>query len=612
LARPPLLTLSDVELTFGGKPLFTGVSLSLAKGERAALVGRNGAGKSTLMKLMSGALEPDAGEVWLQAGAVTATVPQEPDFTGYPTALAYAAEGLDDELGGGQHLAEAELTELGIDPALDPATLSGGQARRVALARAFARSPDLLMMDEPTNHLDVATIALLEARLNAFNGALILVSHDRAFLEAVSTTVLWLRQGVVLKSPGGYGQFEEWADSVEEAEEKRLARMQTQLKAEHRWLARGVTGRRRRNQGRLTKLMELRREHAQLRAGLAQSRAGADLGAESGDLLSKRIIEVKGLNKSYETPTGLLPIVSDLTLNILRGDRIGIIGPNGAGKTTLIKLLLGEIPADSGRLKRNPTIEPTYLDQAREALNPKDTLWETLAPMGGDQIMVQGRPRHVTGYAKDFLFSPEQMRQPVGALSGGERNRLTMAVALARPSNLLVMDEPTNDLDMQTLDLLEDMLASYDGTLIIVSHDRSFLDATVTSCLVPVGGGKWLQTAGGWSDALEQVPDLIAAAPRPKAAPKASRPARERTPRTQTKLSYKESFRLEELGRLMPEREAEIAALESALAAADAYARDPEGFQRQSLRLEAAKAELAGLEEEWLDLEEKKEAIELG
>ncbi|MEL6386915.1 MAG: ATP-binding cassette domain-containing protein, partial [Pseudomonadota bacterium] len=286
MARPPLLTLTDVELTFGGKPLFTGVSMSLAKGERAALVGRNGAGKSTLMKLMSGIEEPDAGEVWLQPGSIVSIVPQEPVFTGYQTALAYAAEGMDE-----QHFAEAELTELGIDPALDPATLSGGQARRVALARAFAQHPDLLMMDEPTNHLDVATIAMLEARLNGFNGALVLVSHDRRFLENVSTAVLWLRQGVVLKSPGGYGTFEDWADSVEDAEEKRLARMQTQLKAEHRWLARGVTGRRKRNQGRLSNLMEMRARHAELRAGLAQGKAGAELGAESGDVLSKRIIE---------------------------------------------------------------------------------------------------------------------------------------------------------------------------------------------------------------------------------------------------------------------------------------------------------------------------------
>ena len=606
MARPPLLTLTDVELTFGGKPLFTGVSMSLAKGERAALVGRNGAGKSTLMKLMSGIEEPDAGEVWLQPGSIVSIVPQEPVFTGYQTALAYAAEGMDE-----QHFAEAELTELGIDPALDPATLSGGQARRVALARAFAQQPDLLMMDEPTNHLDVATIAMLEARLNQFHGALVLVSHDRRFLENVSTTVLWLRQGVVLKSPGGYGTFEDWADSVEDAEEKRLARMQTQLKAEHRWLARGVTGRRKRNQGRLSKLMEMRARHAELRAGLAQGKAGAELGAESGDVLSKRIIEAKNLNKTYETPTGPLTIAKDLTLNIVRGDRIGIVGPNGAGKTTLIKLLLGEIDADSGRLKRNPTVEPTYLDQARDTLNPKDTLWETLAPAGGDQIMVQGSARHVTGYAKDFLFGPEQMRQPVGALSGGERNRLTMAVALAQPSNLLVMDEPTNDLDMQTLDLLEDMLANYDGTLIIVSHDRSFLDATVTSCLVPVGGGEWLQTAGGWTDAVAQVPDLIASAHRPKA-PKAARQktiADRPEPKPKGKLSYKDTYRLEELGRQISEREREIAMLEKALAAPDAYAKGPEDFQKPSVRLDAAKTDLESMEEEWLALEEKKETL---
>ncbi|MEL6957182.1 MAG: ATP-binding cassette domain-containing protein, partial [Pseudomonadota bacterium] len=409
MARPPLLTLSGIELSFGGRPLFEGVEFPLSKGERCALVGRNGAGKSTLMKLVAGWIEPDAGEVWTQPGSVAAFVAQEPDFSPYASLIDFAADGVED-----RHRAEAELTEIGLDPSADPARLSGGQLRRAAIARGFAHDPDILLMDEPTNHLDIATIQALEERLKAFRGAALIVSHDRAFLEAVSTNTLWLRQGQVLKSPEGYGAFEAWAEAIEAEEEKALARMQTQLKGEHRWLARGVTGRRRRNQGRLTKLMEMRAKAAELRAGLNENRSAADLSAESGDVMSRKVIEARGLSKSFTRDDGeRLNIVDGLTLKILRGDRIGLVGPNGIGKTTLLKLLLGELEPDAGNVKVSKAIKVIYLDQARDSLRAKDTLWETLAPNGGDHIMVQGKSRHVAGYAKDFLFDPSQLRQPV-------------------------------------------------------------------------------------------------------------------------------------------------------------------------------------------------------
>ena len=608
MPRPPLLTLSNVRLSFGGRPLFEGVTFALSKGERAALVGRNGAGKSTLMKLMAGDQLPDEGDVWVQPGTTAAFVPQEPDFRAYATLLDYTAEGLD-----ARHRAEAELTEMGLDPRSDPLKLSGGQKRRAALARGFALDPDLLMMDEPTNHLDVATIEWLEQRLMGFNGALLLVSHDRTFLETVSTCVLWLRGGEVLKSPSGYGEFDNWAEQVEAEEEKQLSRMSTQLKAEKRWLARGVTARRKRNQGRLAKLNELRQQHAELRSALTAGKADAALTSDSGDLVSKRVIEVKQLSKAFQTSDGPLQIVRDLSLNILKGDRIGIVGPNGAGKTSLVRLLLGELPPDDGFVKRAQNLDVTYLDQTRDNLRDKDTLWETLAPNGGDTIMVQGRARHVAGYAKDFLFDPQQLHQPVGALSGGERNRLSLAVGLASPTNLLVLDEPTNDLDMQTLDLLEDMLANYEGTLILVSHDRAFLDSIVTSCLVPTSRGQWLQTAGGWSDAVRQVPELGRTRTL-KRQGKGDKKAGNTSPapkpeKSQTKLSYKDAFRLKEIDKAIPDLEAEIARLETALADPDAYARDPAAFKARTERLASAKAELEGMEEEWLVLEEKREAL---
>ncbi len=604
MALPPLLALADIRLSFGGDALFEGVSFALSKGERAALVGRNGAGKSTLMKIVSGVIDADAGEVWRQPGLSFALVAQEPDLSAYANVFAYVADGLEETW-----RADAELMEFGIDGAASPATLSGGQMRRAALAKAFAADPDVLMLDEPTNHLDVPMIEALEARLLAFRGVVLMVSHDRRFLDTVSTNTLWLRQGVVLKSPKGFLHFDDWADEVEANEERQLSKLQTQLKDEHRWLARGVTARRKRNQGRLTKLHQMRARQAEMRSALNERKATAEISADAGSAMSRKLIEATGLNKTFDTPDGPLVIAKNLSLKVLRGDRIGIIGPNGAGKTTLVKLLLGEIAADSGSFYRAKTLDIAYQDQTRVSLKADASIWDTLAPAGGDSIMVQGSQRHVAAYAKDFLFHAGQLHTPVGALSGGERNRLALAVGLARVSNLLVMDEPTNDLDMQTLDLLEDMLLDYQGTLILVSHDRAFLDATVTSCLSPIGQGEWLQTPGGWSEAEAQLKNVRRRTIGVVKA-EAARSAKADAPtRTVVKLSFKDEHRQKEIDKLIPALNAEIAALEARLGAPDFYARDAAGFGKASQAVAAARAQLEAAEMEWLEIEEKREAL---
>lgn len=622
MAQTPVLSLSNVRLTFGGKALFEGVELALNKGERAALVGRNGAGKSTLMKIVDGRIDPDAGEVWLQPGTRVVTVEQEPDFSGFATLLDFTLNHpVRDtqsvarvEITIDQYRAESELMDMELDPMANPSALSGGQQRRAALARAFAADPDILLLDEPTNHLDVPMINLIETRIKAFRGAVLLVSHDRAFLESVSTNTLWLRQGTVRKSPQGYAHFDTWAGEIEAEEERTLARMKTQLKDEQRWLARGVTGRRKRNMGRLGRLTDMRAEHARRRSALGDARSAAALSAETADTASRKIIEVRGLSKSYDTPAGPIMIADEFSIRVLRGDRLGIIGPNGVGKTTLLKLMLKETEPDSGSVKLAKTIEVNFLDQTRETLKATDTIWETLAPNGGDSIMVQEASRHVAGYAKDFLFSPDQLRQPVGALSGGERNRLTLAVALAKKCDLLVLDEPTNDLDMQTLDLLEDMLENYTGTLMIVSHDRAFLDNTVTSCLCPLGDGKWVQTTGGWSDAQEQLAGLPETSEKQKVHSKSKSKNNNPTHnvKLKTKLSFKDTHRLKELETLIPALTEDIAAVEAELADPALFSDNPDRFSALSDRLIAARDRLETAEMDWLELEEKREAVEGG
>lgn len=599
MAALPVLTMTDVKLAFGGKPLFEGVTFTLAKGERAALVGRNGAGKSTLMRLITGRFEPDSGELWINPGTVITSVEQEPDLSAYKTVLDYACDGTDEAW-----RAEAELGHFGVEAAADPNTLSGGQSRRAALAKAFAQDPDVLLLDEPTNHLDVPMIEALEERLRGFNGAVLLVSHDRRFMENITTNTLWLRDGMVKKSPRGFAHFDSWAEEVEAAEIKHIQKLKTQMKAENRWLMRGVTGRRARNMGRLRKLQNMRAEQSKAKSAFKAGQATAGLALETGSNQARKVLEVFGLSKAY----GALNIVEDFDFRILRGDRIGFIGPNGVGKTTLLKLMLGEIPRDAGSVKLNPSLTVTYLDQTRDTLKPTDTLWEALAPHGGDSITVQGHQKHVAAYAKDFLFKPEQLRQPVGALSGGERNRLTLAVSLAKATDVLVLDEPTNDLDMQTLELLEDMLVNFEGTLILVSHDRAFLDATVTSCLAPIGDGKWIETAGGWTDAQEQLKSI-----RSKGETQAKRKntkSETEKPKAATKLTFKDKHRLEEVEKLIPKLTAEIAQLETKLSDPDLFTKTPDEFSRVNDRLVAAHAERDQAEEDWLEIEAKKEALE--
>ena len=610
MAQPPVLTLADVRLSFGGKPIFEGVEMAVSSRERAVLVGRNGAGKSTLMKIISGHIDPDEGEVWTQPGIHSVYLAQEPDLSPFRTLSDFAVGDLTAVDADARHVSDAELMALGLDPDASPEKLSGGQKRRAAIARAFAADPDILLLDEPTNHLDIPAIELLESRLKNFKGAILLVSHDRRFLENVSTSCYWLRQGLVRRYNKGFAHFEDWAAEVEAEEQKALDRLETQLRAEKKWLERGVTARRKRNQGRLRKVMDMRASKAEMKSRLNEIRNSADFTSEASEMSGRKVIETRGLTKAFQTPNGSLPIVTDLTMKILRGDRIGLIGPNGVGKSTLLKLLLGEISPDSGSVKVGTNLDIAYLDQSRSPLKPKDTLWETLAPLGGDTIDVRGRQRHVAAYAKDFLFKPEQLRQPVGALSGGERNRLYLAITLARPSNLLILDEPTNDLDTDTLDLLEDMLIDYEGTLMLVSHDRAFLDNVVTSCLTPVGGGTWMETPGGYSDAMDQLAPLLNREPSGARSKPKAQPSEKPKNTKQTKLSFKDKHRLEELARLIPETETRISELETTLADPDLYARDADAFHKTSKALEAAKGSLDDMELEWLELEEKREALE--
>ncbi|HYD72982.1 MAG TPA: ABC-F family ATP-binding cassette domain-containing protein, partial [Candidatus Binatia bacterium] len=508
------------------------------------------------------------------------------------------------------HAAEAELSAFGLDPDRATAALSGGETRRASLARAFASEPDILLLDEPTNHLDISAIQELERRVQAFKGACLIVSHDRRFLERVTTATLWLRHRKVLKSDEGFAAFDAWAEKVEAEAERAAARLETHLKAEEHWLRRGVTARRSRNEGRRRRLEAMRTERRERKALFASPRAAlqADKGADS----SKLVIEAKRISKSY----GETPVVADVSLRVMRGDRVGIVGPNGAGKTTLLELLLKRREPGSGEVRLGANLEIAYVDQTRAILDDNATLWEALAPQGGDQIIVRGKPRHVAAYAADFLFSSAQLRQPVAALSGGERNRLALAVALARPANLLVLDEPTNDLDMDTLDALEDMLAAYDGTVLIVSHDRAFLDGVATQIVGPIGKGRWVETPGGWSDFEREFGKFAPTIPRPLAGrgsggggrADAQAPA-ERARAKPTKLSYKDERRAAELETLLPRLHQEIAALEARLTEPDLFIKDAAAFAALAALLEAARAQLNTAEGEWLEIELRREAL---
>jgi ATP-binding cassette subfamily F protein uup len=596
--RPPILALKDVRLADGPVMLFDGVDLGLEPRSRACLVGRNGAGKSTLMRVLAGEIEADAGERTVTPGARIAFVRQEPEITG-ETLLDYACAG-----GAAAYEAEAALQAFGVDPAKSTQGLSGGEIRRAALARAFADAPDVLLLDEPTNHLDILAIETLEAQIAASGAAMLIISHDRAFLERVTDRSFWLEHRRVRRLDKGFAAFDDWAERIMAAEAEEARRLDKQIEREQHWMARGVTARRARNEGRRRRLIDLRQAKAER---LREQRGALTMGLASSGLSGQRVAEVKRLSKAF----GERVIVKDFSTRILRGDRVAIVGPNGAGKTTLVKLLLGEIEPDAGEVKLGVNLDVAYIDQARADLKPDMTLKDVLTPLGGDQVLVRGQPKHVAAYAKEFLFTDNQIRQPVRSLSGGERNRLLLARALATPANLLVLDEPTNDLDMDTLDLLEDMLADYEGTLILVSHDRDFVDRLATSTIALNGRGEVVETPGGWQDFLSQNPGFLraASAPPPPPKPKAERaPA----PAKPSKLSYKDQRRLAELDGLIAALPDKIAGLEAEMADPGLYARDPAAFERLNRSLEQARQQLADSEEEWLALEEQRETLEAG
>ena len=598
-----LAHVKDLALTLGQAPLFDGAEFVLQKGERAAFVGANGAGKSTLMRMMAGLAEPDSGEIVYQSGATVAFAPQETSFDGFATLRDYARSPSVARLGSTAEIpayaADAALEQFGLDPERAPLGLSGGEARRASLARALAADADILLLDEPTNHLDITAIEDLKRTIAEQRDACLIISHDRRFLERVSTATLWLRQRRLLKLNRGYAAFEEWAESIEEEDARNLARLETQLKAEEHWLRRGVTARRSRNEGRRRKLLAMRAERRHIKDLSAAPTAGitAERGAESARL----VIDAKNISKAY----GERALIANLSLRIRRGDRVGVVGANGSGKTTLLELLLQRREPDSGAVRMGENLTLAYVDQRRDIIDPDVTLKDALTPAGGDQVMVRGVPRHVASYAKEFLFTAAQLRQPVSALSGGERNRLALAIALAKPANLLVLDEPTNDLDMDTLDALEDMLASYDGTVLIVSHDRAFLDGVATQIVGPLSAGKWVETPGGWADFEREHGQAIG----PRAASKkpSVEASRATAPKKQTKLSYKDERRASELDALMPKLTAEIEALEAKLAAPDAF--NSTDFSGAAARLEAARAERDAAEAEWLEIELRREAL---
>ena len=600
--KTPLVALRAVRLGFGGRPLFEGLDLALAAGDRACLIGRNGSGKSTLMKVLAGFQDIDGGESFRQPGARVAYLPQDPVLPAGESVLDYAAAGLPAEESGESHRAAATLAALDLAGDRRLETLSGGEGRRAALARALVSRPDVLLLDEPTNHLDLPTITWLEQELSRFRGALLVVSHDRAFLGAVSQVTLWLNRGQVKRLERGYASFEAWAEAEAEREAEERHRLDRKIKREERWLARGVTARRKRNQGRLAKLRDLRRQRAEWLGAPGSVKLGLAAGAASGAL----VIEADKIAKSYPGPDGEpRPVVRDFSTRIRRGDRIGLVGPNGAGKTTLLRLLCGELEPDSGTVRLGTNLTPRYFDQRRESLDPEASLWETLVPGGGDSLEVGGRQRHVVGYLRDFLFDEGQARQPVKSLSGGEKNRLLLARLFARPGNLLLLDEPTNDLDMETLDLLLEVLDGYDGTLMVVSHDRDFLDRLVSGLFVLAGDGGVDQVVGGYSDyrALQTGSKPAVAKPG-----KGGEPSRQRRSGG-AKLSYRDQRELDRLPGEIERLTAQVADLESALADPGFYGRDPNGFADATERLGQAQSALESAETRWLELEEQREGL---
>jgi ABC transport system ATP-binding/permease protein len=599
---PPLIQLKDIKLTFGGTPLLSGVELSVSSSERVCLIGRNGSGKSTLLKIAAGTVEPDSGSRFVQPGATIRYLPQEPDFDGHASTLSYVEAGLGP--GDDRYQARYLLEQLALRGDEEPSHLSGGEARRVALARVLAPSPDILLLDEPTNHLDLPTIEWLEAALDKSRSALVIISHDRRFLSNLSRSTAWLDRGQIRQIDRGFGAFEAWRDEVLAEEEREQHKLDRKIVNEEHWLRYGVSGRRKRNVKRLGDLHALREQRRDYRGAAGNANLAAAEAEKSGRL----VIEAKNIGKAF----GERKIVENFSIRIQRGDRIGIIGPNGAGKTTLVNLLTAAEAPDSGTIRLGANLEMATLDQHRESLDPKSTLTEALTGGRGDHVTVGGKPKHVVSYMKDFLFAEEQMRTPLEVLSGGERGRLMLARALAKPSNLLVLDEPTNDLDLETLDVLEEMLGDYDGTVILISHDRDFLDRVVTSVIAPEGCGRWIEYAGGYTDMLAQRgADLRREVAKPGAAADKKEmraTAAATTPRR--RLNFNEKHALQTLPKTIAKLQAEIAKRQRTLDDPDLYRKDRRKFDEASTAIATAQQQLAAAEDRWLELEVLREEIE--
>ncbi len=596
-----LINLKSIHLTFGGKPVLEGADLMLHDDDRMCLVGRNGSGKSTLLKIVADLVELDRGERFVQPGTTMRYLPQEPDFGISTTVREYIESGLgptDDH-----YRCQYYLNELGLTGDENPATLSGGEARRAALARTLAPAPDVLLLDEPTNHLDLPVIEWLEAELKSLRCAFILISHDRCFLEALSNCTVWLDRGQSKRMHRGFDQFEAWRDEVLAQEEIDQAKLAQRIATEEHWMRYGVTARRKRNMRRVELLGTLRKERREHVGKLGNVTLTASTGEQSGRLVT----EAKKISKSFGERT----IVSNLDLLIMRGDRLGIVGPNGAGKTTLIKLITGELEPDTGLIRQGTNLQLVTLDQSRKSLDPDTMVQDVITGGRGNSVTINGETKHVVTYMRDFLFRPEQAHTPVSVLSGGERARLILARELAKPSNFLILDEPTNDLDLETLDLLQEMLSDYQGTLLLVSHDRDFLDRTCTSILMHESEGKWTEYAGGYTDMLAQRGVGVEGR-------KIKVPQRERTePATQAqlfapkrKLGFREKHALETLPKRMAELEAELVKLEATLSDDSLFSKNPKRFDQTSRRITAARKELHAAEEQWLELEMLREEIE--
>ncbi|SDF19954.1 ATP-binding cassette domain-containing protein [Rhodobacter capsulatus] len=601
MARAPLLQLSSISLTFGGNPLYDGLDLTVQEGDRVALVGRNGSGKSTLMKVMAGLVEPDKGARTVPTGTRVGYMEQEPDLSAFATLGDYAASGLSEAE---RYRIEMVAEGLKFRPEAPVATASGGERRRAALAKLLAEAPELMLLDEPTNHLDIQAIGWLEDFLRDTRTAYVLISHDRAFLRHLTQAVLWIDRGQVRRLEKGFEHFEDWRETTWAEEDEARHKLDRKIKAEAKWAVEGISARRKRNMGRVRALQALRAE----RAGQIRRQGTALMELDSGPASGKRVIEAKGLEKRFGDKT----IVKGFDLRVLRGDRVAFVGPNGVGKTTLLKMLTGELAPDAGSVTHGTNLEMAVFDQTRSTLDFSMTLWDGLVNdpemrVSGrsDQVMVRGQPKHVVAYLKDFLFDESQARAPIGSLSGGERARLLLARIMAKPSNLLVLDEPTNDLDVETLDLLQDILGEYDGTVLLVSHDRDFIDRVASTTIAMEGDGRATVYAGGWTDYQTQraLTEAPAAAPE-KAAPKKPAEAPKETAK-KSGLTFTEKHRLEALPGIMEKLEREIGKLHELLSDPDLFTREPVKFAKASEMLVEREAALAAAEEEWLALEEK-------